>query len=365
MRVLQLIDSLPLAGAEVLVKDIAPRLRRRGIECEVAVLRLLQSPLEAMLQQAGVPLHSSGVTNLYSPRQVLPLAKLIRHYDFVHVHLFPALLWAVLAVKRLERPIPLVTTEHGTSNYRRRWWLRSFDAWLYRHYLSIACNSEATAKGLARWCPGAKSKIRVVQNGIPLDDFENAQPAEVGVPSNLTRVVVVGRFDPPKDHATVLRAVASVPQVHLLLVGDGPLRPDIENLGRSLGIVERVTFLGRRQDVARILKASDIYVHSATFDGFGIAACEAMAAGLPVIASDVPGLADVVNGVGIVFPAGDHAALARKIQELVVSPERRREISRAGRKRAQAFSIDRTVDGYMAMYESVLHAERQTTGAVR
>ena len=69
MRVLQLIDSLPLAGAEVLVKDVAPRLRKRGIECEVAVLRRLHSPLESMLQDAGVPLHSTGVPNLYSPRQ--------------------------------------------------------------------------------------------------------------------------------------------------------------------------------------------------------------------------------------------------------------------------------------------------------
>jgi glycosyltransferase involved in cell wall biosynthesis len=252
MRVLQLIDSLPLAGAEVLVKDIAPRLRRLGIECEVAVLRLLQSPLESVLQQAGVPLHSSGVANLYSSAHVRPLAKLIRHYDIVHVHLFPAQLWAALAVKRLDRPIPLVTTEHGSSNYRRRWWLRSFDGWLYQHYISIACNSEATAKGLAHWCPGAESKIRVIQNGIPLDDFENAPPAELDVPSNVTRLVAVGRFAPPKDHATVLRAVVAVPRIHLLLVGEGPLRPDIENLARSLGVVERVSFLGRRQDVAEI-----------------------------------------------------------------------------------------------------------------
>jgi glycosyltransferase involved in cell wall biosynthesis len=90
-----------------------------------------------------------------------------------------------------------------------------------------------------------------------------------------------------------------------------------------------------------------------------------MAAGLPVIASDVPGLADVVKGAGILFPAGDHAALARKLQELLTSPERRTEMSKASSKRAQAFSIDRTVDGYVAMYESVLHRERQTAGAAR
>src|SRR5689334_13026985 len=111
MRVLQVIDSLPLAGAEVLVKDVAPRLRKRGIECDVAVLRVLKSPLESALQRAGVPLHSTGVTKLYSPRQVHPLAKLMQGYDIVHVHLFPAQLWAVLAAKRLQPRVSLITTE--------------------------------------------------------------------------------------------------------------------------------------------------------------------------------------------------------------------------------------------------------------
>jgi glycosyltransferase involved in cell wall biosynthesis/SAM-dependent methyltransferase len=317
-----------------------------------------------MLQDAGVPLHSTGVAHLYSPGQVPALTKLMRRFDIVHVHLFPAQLWAVLGVVRLSNPVPLVTTEHGTSNYRRRWWLRSFDAWLYRHYLYIACNSDATAAGLIRWCPSAEPKVRVIQNGVPLDDFETAQPAEAGIPPNVTCLVFVGRFEPPKDHATVLRALAAIPKVHLLLVGDGPLRSDIEKLAHSLGVKERVSFLGRRQDVARILKASDIYVHSATFDGFGIAACEAMAAGLPVIASDVPGLADVVHGAGALFPVGDHAALVREIQELLASPQRRCEMSKASLKRAQSFSIDRTVDGYLAIYESALQPQRQTGGRV-
>jgi len=365
MRVLQLIDSLTLAGAEVLVKEVAPRLRNRGIDCEVAVLRRLQSPLELSLQDAGVQLHSTGVKRLYSPRQVRPLTKLMREFELVHVHLFPAQLWAVLGNIRLRNPVPLVTTEHGTANFRRRWWLRSFDAWLYRHYVSIACNSMATAKSLIRWCPSTEPKVHVIPNGIPLNDFEDAQPAAVAVPSKDIRLVCVGRFEPPKDHATVLRALTTIPNVQLLLVGDGILRPSLEKLARSLGVAERVTFFGRRKDVAQILKASDIYIHSATFDGFGIAACEAMAAGLPVIASDVPGLADVVRGAGILFPVGDHAALAREIRELLVSSERRRELSEASQKRAQSFGIDRTVDGYLAMYESVLHAKRAINGVLQ
>lgn len=365
MRVLQLIDSLPLAGAEVLVKDVAPRLGKRGVESEVAVLRRLDSPLESSLEGSGIVVHSTGVKKIYSPRQVQPLAKLMAHFDVIHVHLFPAQLWAVLANIRLRASIPLVTTEHGAANFRRRWWLRFVDRWMYSHYLSIACNSSATADSLIRWCPSAAPKVRVIQNGIPIEDFETAGAVDLGVPPDIPRLVFVGRFEPPKDHATVLRALAGIPNAHLLLVGDGVLRTNLEKLARSLGVAERVTFLGLRADVAQILKASDIYIHSTTFDGFGIAACEAMAAGLPVVASDVPGLGDVVRGAGILFPVGDHAVLAREIRELLGSSQRQHEMSKASRRRARDFGIDRTVDGYLSMYESVLECRSQVATVVR
>jgi len=355
MRVLQVIDSLPLAGAEVLVKDVAQRLRNRGVDCEVAVLRALSGPLESALEAAGVPLHTTKVEKLYSLRQVRPLAKLIQNYDIVHVHLFPAQLWAVLALKHEGGRTKLVMTEHNTWNARRRWWLRPLDTWMYPHYERIACNSEATASELVRWCPGIAAKVLVIPNGIPLETFEMAQPVELPhVPDCLMRLVFVARFEPQKDHRTVLRALTAVPRAQLLFIGDGQLRQELQHLAQSLGIAERVTFLGRRNDVPGILKASDIYVHSTTSDGFGIAACEAMAAGLPVIASDVPGLAQVVEGAGLLFPVGDDHALAREIQTLIASPERRRQMSHASRQRARCFSIEKTVDGYVEMYESLL-----------
>ncbi|MFZ0314042.1 MAG: glycosyltransferase [Candidatus Korobacteraceae bacterium] len=357
MRVLQLIDSLALGGAEVLVKDVAPRLRKRGVDCEVAVLCPLASPLESVLQAAGVPLHTTGVNKIYSLRQVRPLARLIQNYDLVHVHLFPAQLWAVLALKRLGHRVPLVTTEHGTSNSRRRNWLRPLDAWMYPHYECIVCNSEATSEELIRWCPRIAPKVCVVPNGIPLNEFETAVPADLPRTHNMIRLVFVGRFEPPKDHGTILRALSRVPNAQLLLVGDGRLRAQTETLARSLGVAERTLFLGRRNDIAQILKASDIYVHSTAFDAFGIAACEAMAAGLPVIASDVPGLAQVVEGAGILFPAGDDRALAHELQTLIASPDRRRQMSEASRQRAQCFSIETTVDGCISMYESVLRRQ--------
>ena len=366
MRALLVIDSLPLAGAEVLVKDMAPRLRTRGIDCAVAVLCKVGSPLESALEASGVVLHSTNVASLYSLRQVRPLAKLMQGYDIVHVHLFPAQLWAVLAAKNLPVPIPLVTTEHNTWNARRRWWLRPFDAWMYSHYECIACNSEATAEELHRWSPKTVARTRIIPNGIAVETFESARPAELpSLPQSVLRVVFVARFEPQKDHLTLFRAVAQVPNIHLLLVGDGVLRSQLEEQTRSLGIQDRVTFLGKVTNVSSILKASDIYVHSTTSDGFGIAACEAMAAGLPVIASDVPGLAQVVSGAGVLFPVGDHAALARELLILVSSPERRRQMGQASRERARAFNIEATVDSYVELYREVLEGQALEVGSAK
>jgi glycosyltransferase involved in cell wall biosynthesis len=282
------------------------------------------------------------------------IARHIPGFDLIHVHLFPAQLWTVLAA-RAHPGATLVTTEHNTWNARRRWWLRPLDGWMYPHYAQIACNSEATAAELSRWCPHVTSKLRVIPNGIPLEVFTNATPADLsGIGRSMIKAAFVGRFEPQKDHATLLRAIALAPGVHLFLLGDGPLRRQLQELARELGVSDRVTFLGFRDDVPQVLKACDVYVHSTTSDGFGIAACEAMAVGLPVIASDVPGLAQVVHGAGVLTPVGDHGSLAGELNALAASAEKRARMSEASCRRARDFSIERTVDGYAEMYQALL-----------
>ena len=355
MRVLHVIDSLSFGGIEVMLTAMAPQFRTRGIECSIIALQRVPSPLEHSLLDQNIDLRFTGVHGLYSPNQVVALGRLMHGYDIVHVHLFPAQFWTVLAMTVLQCRIPLVTTEHNPTNRRRRWWLRPIDLWMYPQYKHIACISEVTAEELVRWCPGVTEKISVIPNGIPLDAFENAQPATLAnLPNHVARLIFVARCHPQKDHATLLKALAAVPDAHLFLVGDGPLRPSLEQMARSLGIRDRVTFLGWRTDVAAVLKASDIYVHSTHYDGFGIAAAEAMAAGLPVVVSDVPGLAQVVGGAGILFPPGDDKTLAQHLNALIKSPEKQREMARASLQQARQFSIENTVDRCIRMYESVL-----------
>jgi glycosyltransferase involved in cell wall biosynthesis len=363
MRVLQVIDSLRIGGAEVLVRDLAPRFVQHGVECEVLVLLRSSSSLEIALQHAGVKILDTGQVPLYSVRQIPALARRMRGFDLVHVHLFPAQLWTVLAA--VQSGCTLVTTEHNTWNARRRWWYRPADLWMYSRFRQIACNSDATAEELVRWSPNVKEKLQVIPNGIPLEVFANARPANLlGLGAGMTKAVFVGRFEPQKDHATLLRGLALAPGVHLFLLGDGPLRSRLEQMARDLDIGDRVTFAGFRNDVPEMLKACDIYVHCTTSDGFGIAACEAMAAGLPVIASDVPGLAQVVEGAGVIVPVGDHLRLARELNTLAGSAEKRARLSEASCRRARDFSIERTVELYIQMYEGVLQCVTAQPGVM-
>src|SRR5215475_9218597 len=165
MRVLQIIDSLNRGGAEVMLAAMAPRFRSRRVICDVVALIQRPSALEHALLEQNVSLRYTGVGRLYSPLQALSLAKLLRGYDIAHVHLFPAQLWAVLAEHNREPRVPLVTTEHSTSDARRRGWLRPVDRWMYSRYQRIACNSRATAEDLVCWCPGIVEKLTIVPNG--------------------------------------------------------------------------------------------------------------------------------------------------------------------------------------------------------
>lgn len=361
MRVLQVINTLALAGAETLVKDLTFRLQRHGVESHVYVLHRLGSPLEEQLEQAGLSLFGSNKFSVYSPNQIGALTKHLStyRYDLLHVHLFPAQLWVAIASRALGRQTILITTEHNTYNRRRRWYFRLLDHYLYSRYNQIVCISEPTERALLSWMPSLKAKTYVIPNGIDIVRFATAfsyhKTTLLGMPSELPLVLCVGRLEEQKGHVTLLHAVSRLEGVHLALVGDGPLRKDLETLTIQLGLTQRVHFLGRRTDIPSLLKTADVYVQPSRWEGFGIATLEAMAAGLPVVASNVPGLADVVGNAGMLFPPGDADILAARLKLLIDSPELRSELGKQAKLRAAKYDIESTVEGYLDLYKHMLN----------
>jgi glycosyltransferase involved in cell wall biosynthesis len=362
LRVLHIIDSLDQGGAEALVKDTVPRMRARRVDVCVAVLKELDGPFERELREKGIPFLPTAAGGVYSPTHVFSLMHHIREFDLVQAHLFPAQLFIPLAAMLVESRVPLVLTEHTTHHRRRKQWLYPLETWMYSCYTAIACASDAIAASLRAWIPGLAQKITVIPNGIDLQKFQQATPvsrASIGINDGNHVLLYVASFQQRKDHGTLLRAIARIPDVDLVLVGDGDLRAQFEGLAESLGIAQRVHFLGRRNDVAELLKMADIYVHAPAYEGFGIAVAEAMAAGKPIIASKVPGLAQVVGEAGVLIPPGDSLALATGIRGLIESPEQRSQLAQAAMRRSTQFSIEKTVDAYIDLYSSVLSTNKK------
>lgn len=357
MRVLHLIDSLIQAGAEALVKDMVPRMRTRGVDVCVAVLKELDGPFELELREKCTPFLPTALGGFYNPGHLLTLRRHIPDFDVVHVYLFPAQLFAPIATILAGSKVPLVLSEGTLHHRRKKKWLHPLERWMYSQYTAVACASEAIAASLGEWIPSIVSKITVIENGIDVQRFQHAKPvsrASVGISNSNCVLLYVASLQPRKDHTNLLRAMTHIPDVDLVLAGDGELRPQLERLAETLGVAPRVHFLGRRKDVAELLKMADIYVHPPAFEGFGIAAAEAMAAGKPIVATNVPGLAQVVGDAAILVEPGDSAALAREVCNLIKSGDRRSQLSRVAVERVQRFSIERTVAAYIDLYSSVL-----------
>jgi glycosyltransferase involved in cell wall biosynthesis len=215
----------------------------------------------------------------------------------------------------------------------------------------------------------AADRVEVIYNGIPLERFEGrptiskraAIRAEIGLEPEDLVVVQVARLDYLKDHATAIRTIERVarrwPRARLVLVGDGPERGAIEDLVRQREMEGNVRLLGQRADVPRLLAASDIVLLTSISEGIPLTLIEAMAAGRPVMATRVGGVAEVVadGQTGLLAPAGDDAALAEHILHLADDPARRDQIGQSGRQRADnLFSECRMHDAYRRIYAAMV-----------
>jgi glycosyltransferase involved in cell wall biosynthesis len=152
-----------------------------------------------------------------------------------------------------------------------------------------------------------------------------------------------------------------VPEATFVLAGDGPLRPRLEELARSLGLAERVLFLGHRDDVPALLASCDLFVLPSLYEGLPLSLLEAMASGRPAIATDVPGSNEVVHHAesGLLVPRADPLALADAIRRLLADPAAAERLARAGRARVDRdFSVERMVRGVEAVYDQLLASPR-------
>jgi glycosyltransferase involved in cell wall biosynthesis len=169
-------------------------------------------------------------------------------------------------------------------------------------------------------------------------------------------IIQVSRFIYPKDQKTLIKALKLLPAyIKLLLVGDGDQRKDCEDLVVQLGLEKRVAFLGVRLDVPELLKAADVVVLSSDFEGLSLSSIEGMASGRPFLASDVPGLTEIVKGAGILFPRGNFEKLAEEILNLLSDADYYDEISENCMARAKHYNLNNMVDQYIELYKKLIN----------
>jgi len=337
MKVLYLITRAERGGAQVHVLDLLRGLRD---QCDVEVAAGEEGFLLDQARQMGIPCHV--LPNLVQPMQpvkdlralweTVALLRRIRP-DVLHAHTSKAGMIGRLAAWMCG--VPAVFTAHtwcfaeGTS---LKWKLigapcERFAGWLGGPIINV---SEANRELALKFRIAPAARLETIHNGIP-DDLPAAPAGRRGVPS----VIMVARFAPQKNQAMLLDAAATIPTAfRVQFAGSGPTMETIERKARELGVAERVEFLGDRSDVARLLRAADIFALPTNWEGFPISILEAMRAGLPIVASDVGGVREaVVDGVnGFLLERGDSAGFRRALERLLTDESLRARMARESRR---------------------------------
>ena len=373
----QIVDSLRVGGAEQFVVNML-RFHDRSRYSPVCIC--LRSPLdthlEATVRQMGIPLYFLEVTEkrLHWVHD-LKLDALFKKYQpaIVHTHLGGIVHAFVLSMKyrtpaRVHTLHTVAQQEWGIGPGRRVRLL----AFRYRvgSFVPVAIAEEIgrTFKALYN-CPDPI----LIPNGIPTDVFfpdrevRQRMRQELRVAPQTIVFIHVGRFAPVKNHEMLATAFAQLCSmgdcpVELWLVGDGELCETVRHQVRAMGVGDCVRFLGRRSDIGDLLRAADVFVFPSRWEGNPLSVMEAMATGLPVIATAVGGVPELVeDGVsGILIPNEDRDALVAAMQLLVQQPDLRAQMGQAARCRAvERFDIRQTVRAYEALYEEILQRKRR------
>lgn len=347
MRILHVINALASGGAEKLVFDLSQRMNSDSNVVEVLLLSSRNDVYASRLQEIGVKVHILSNRSVYNIFLIIPLIKFFykKSFDIVHVHLFPSFYFISLIKKIHVIKCPIIFHEHNTKNRRlESVFFRKIDKLIYSQYAYVICISDAVRTVLMKAYNLPKDKLVVVYNGIDINECKMAQPInrkdiDASILENDILLIMVARFNPQKDHVTLLKALKKLPEnFKLILIGEGDMLNDIKTFVLNLNLSDRVFFLGYKSNPYPYIKSSDIFILSSRFEGFGLSCVEAMACGIPVIASNVPGLAQVVGDNEVLFEVGNSDMLKDKILE-VLSFRNNNLVIKAFR-RSEQFSID-------------------------
>lgn len=365
--VCHVVHSLNVGGAEILASALAANLRDR-YRVSFACLDEAGAMAE-QVRDAGYPLvvldRRPGVDR--ACRKRLRDFFLEEQVDIVHAHQYTPFFYSLLARGWRSQP-RIIFTEHGrhypdVTSVKRRLFNRMM---LGRGDRVVGVGGQVK-QAIVEKESIAAARVRLIYNGVDLSRFEDAGDGgairqELDLSTDAFVITMVCRLDPLKDIGTAVEAFHRVhresPHARLVIVGDGPERAMIESHIAELKLQDTVTLLGLRRDVPAILAGSDLLLQSSISEGIPLTVIEAMAAGVPVVATDVGGLHEMIDDgeQGLLAPARAPEQLAACIGRIIHDDNLRDSLVEAARRRAQEmFSEQQMVSAYDALYREVLH----------
>jgi glycosyltransferase involved in cell wall biosynthesis len=364
-RIVYFSDAPYTGGAEKYLFLLASRIdRERFLPIAIINRNPALDPLRRWMEGAGIEVHEVSLRLPYTLRGAGAYVALLRRLrpSLLHLNLpgpFDSQFSLVAPLARMAGVRRIVSTEHlpMVPTFTKAKVLKRFGTRWIDRVITVSENNRTHLNRIHGVPPG---KIRVTHIGIPEPDAEGDVElrSELGLSGDAVLLVTVGSLEARKGHDTAFKALAQLPtRVHLAVAGEGELRHMLEETAAALGIVGRVHFLGARRDMPGILRSVDIMVHPSRMDATPYVIVEALAAGLPVIASNVYGIPELIeDGVsGLLVPPDHEAALARAVASLVDDSERRRRIGEAARVRFETrFTIQTHVRKTVAVYDELI-----------
>jgi sugar transferase (PEP-CTERM/EpsH1 system associated) len=369
----QLVHTLNVGGAEILARQFA----EAGGDRFRFVFACLDAPgvMAEELATQGYAIEVVGRRAGFDLGCAWRLGRVLRKHgvELVHAHQYAPFFYAMLARAMGVRRLPIIFTEHGRDypDYPRP--KRKLANRLLRRPSDRAIAVGSCVRDALIQNEGLPpDRVEVIYNGVDVSRYDPQRPLrdavrkELGYDPGEILIMQVARLNRLKDHPTALGAMARLakdcPQARLVLVGDGEERAALEDLTDELGLRSIVRLLGTRSDVARLLQAADIFLLSSISEGIPLTIIEAMATGLPCVATRVGGIAEVIvdGETGRLAHARDAVALAERLRELIGEPDRARRMGAAGRIRAeQKFSDTAMHTSYGKIYGELLNRKGQ------
>jgi glycosyltransferase involved in cell wall biosynthesis len=374
------LESDAPGGAETMLLLLADELLARGHSiCPVGPAGR-SGWLGKQFRERGLQPETYELRGMIDPGCVLQLAEIFsrRRVDLVHSHEFTMAFYCAVAC-RLKR-IPHVVTMHSAHDSTGAWRRRAALRWAFRNSSEFVAVSRATEAALTERLGLPPGSIGVVHNGVPpKKGTREILRNELGLGDTEVLIVSVGNLYPVKGHLHLLRALGRIQarlpgaRWRLAIAGKVSLAGDVQEEGSALralaeegGFADRFHLLGFRKDIGNVLAAADLFAMPSLSEGLPLALLEAMHAGLPVIASGVGGIPEVICNPkeGVLVPPADDAVLADALERLILSSSERKALGQAAMRRAQeAFGADVMADRYEALFRSAQGNRSREGGA--